>query len=117
RKSWCLAHQRVRLAPLLLIALASARPCLGRPNAATTIGPGAREVVVRLGKSYSMAYGDRWERAKAAARDAIGRLGPSDRASVVLFSSGADIALRSTAEEDRLDASFATATPSPAATR
>src|SRR5690348_1990036 len=64
-----------------------------------------------------MAYGDRWDRAKAAARDAINRLGASDRASVVLFSSGADIALRSTAEKDRLIASFDTATPSPAATR
>src|SRR6185436_9826639 len=81
---------------LLLIVAAFARPFLWRPNAATAIGATAREVVVLLDQSYSMAYGDRWDRAKAAARDAINRLGPSDRASVVLFSSGADIALRST---------------------
>jgi hypothetical protein len=117
RKIRDLALLCVRVAALLLIILAFARPFLWRPNAATTIGPGARELVVLLDQSYSMAYGDRWERAKAAARDAIGRLGPGDRASVVLFSSGADIALRSTAEKDRLDASFATATPTPAATR
>jgi len=117
RKIRDLALLCVRLAALLLIIGAFARPFLWRPNAATAIGPGAREVVVLLDQSYSMAYGDRWDRAKTAARDAINRLGASDRASVVLFSSGADIALRSTAEKDRLIASFDTATPSPAATR
>ena len=107
----------VRLAALLLIVGAFARPFLWRPNAATAIGATAREVVVLLDQSYSMGYADRWDRAKAAARDAINRLGPSDRASVVLFSSGADIALRSTAEKDRLIASMADAVPTPAATR
>jgi Aerotolerance regulator N-terminal/von Willebrand factor type A domain len=107
----------VRLAALMLIVAAFARPFLWRPNAATAIGATAREVVVLVDQSYSMAYADRWDRAKAAARDAINRLGPSDRASVVLFSSGADIALRSTAEKDRLIASMADATPTPAATR
>ena len=107
----------VRLAALLLIVAAFARPFLWRPDAATAIGATAREVVVLLDQSYSMGYGDRWDRAKAAARDAINRLGPTDRASVVLFSSGADIALRSTGEKDRLIASMAMATPTPAATR
>src|SRR6185436_1465234 len=117
RKIRDLALLCVRLAALMLIVGAFARPFLWRPDAATAIGPGAREVVVLLDQSYSMAYGDRWDRAKAAARDAINRLGASDRASVVLFSSGADIALRSTAEKDRLIASFDTTTPTPAATR
>jgi aerotolerance regulator-like protein/VWA domain-containing protein len=107
----------VRLAALMLIVAAFARPFLWRPNAATAIGATAREVVVLLDQSYSMAYADRWDRAKAAARDAINRLGPSDRASVVLFSSGADIALRSTGEKDRLIASMDGATPTAAATR
>ena len=107
----------VRLAALMLIVAAFARPFLWRPNAATAIGATAREVVVLVDQSYSMAYADRWDRAKAAARDAINRLGPSDRASVVLFSSGADIALRSTGEKDRLIASMDGATPTAAATR
>src|SRR5690349_11417899 len=107
----------VRLAALLLIVGAFARPFLWRPNAATTIGATAREVVVMLDQSYSMGYADRWDRAKAAARDAINSLGASDRASVVLFSSGADIALRSTGEKDRLIASMESATPTAAATR
>jgi hypothetical protein len=117
RKIRDLALLLVRLTALALIIAAFARPFLWRPDAATAIGPGAREVVVLLDQSYSMAYADRWDRAKAAARDAINRLGPSDRGSVVLFSSGADIALRSTAERDRLVASFDTATPTPGATR
>ena len=117
RKIRDLALLLVRLTALALIIAAFARPFLWRPDAATAIGPGAREVVVLLDQSYSMAYGDRWDRATAAARDAINRLGPSDRGSVVLFSSGADIALRSTGERDRLVGSFATAMPTPAATR
>src|SRR5262245_10368513 len=117
RKIRDLALLMVRLTALALIIGAFARPFLWRPDAATALGPGAREVVVLLDQSYSMAYGDRWDRAKAAARDAINRLGPSDRASVVLFASGADIALRSTAERDRLVASFDTAVPTPGSTR
>src|SRR6267142_1391307 len=107
----------VRRTALAMIIAAFARPFLWRPDASVTIGPGAREVVVLLDQSYSMAYGDRWDRAKAAARDAINRLGVSDRGSIVLFSSGADIALRSTAEKDRLIASMDLATPTPASTR
>ena len=72
------------------------------------MGPGAREVVVLLDRSYSMGYGDRWERARAAAREAINRLGPSDRGSVVLFGADAEIALRSTGERGRLIAAFDT---------
>jgi hypothetical protein len=117
RKLRDLALLCVRLAALMLIVAAFARPFLWRPNAATAIGATAREVVVLLDQSYSMGYADRWDRAKAAARDAINRLGPSDRASVVLFSSGADIALRSTAEKDRLIAAMEMTTPTPAATR
>src|SRR6266850_2496869 len=117
RKIRDLALLLVRLTALALIVGAFARPFLWRPDAATAIGPGAREVVVLVDQSYSMAYGDRWDRAKAAARDAINRLGPSDRGSVVLFSSGADIALRSTAERDRLIGSIAAAAPTPGGTR
>ena len=117
RKIRDLALLLVRLTALALIIAAFARPFLWRPDASVAIGPGAREVVVLLDQSYSMAYGDRWDRAKAAASDAINKLGPSDRGSIVLFSSGADIALRSTAERDRLVGSFATATPTPGATR
>ena len=64
-----------------------------------------------------MGYGDRWTRATAAAREAIGRIGPADRASVVFFASGADVALRSTPDRSRLNAAVATGKPGSGATR
>ena len=56
-------------------------------------------------------------RAAAAARAEFDKLSASDRGSVVLFASGADIELRSTAERDRLAAAVATAKPGSGATR
>src|SRR5688500_16297879 len=108
----------VRLAALALIILAFARPFLERQELPPA-GTGAREVVVLLDQSYSIGYADRWERARSAAYDAINGLGSSDRGSVVLFSSGAEIALRSTAagERERLTAAVAAAKPTDGATR
>ena len=109
----------VRLAALASIVIAFARPFFERQNLAVVAGTGAREVVVLLDQSYSLGYADRWQRAQTAASDAIGRLGADDRGSVVLFSSGAEIALRSTAagEQARLLAAVAAAKPVAGATR
>jgi hypothetical protein len=92
----------LRLAAIALIVSAFARPFLKRANIAGSAAGGAREVVVLIDRSYSMGYGDRWQRARAAAREAVGGLGASDRASVVFFSSGAEVALRSTTDRGRL---------------
>ena len=101
----------VRLAALALIIAGVRAPVLRAAGRCRRPGTGAREVVVLLDQSYSMGYGDRWERARAAAHDAINGLGAADRGSVVLFSSGAEIALRSTAsgERERLTAAVAAA--------
>lgn len=110
----------VRMAALALIVAAFARPFLQRDEVAAAAGDGAREVVVLLDQSYSLGYADRWERARAAAYDAINGLGGGDRGSVVLFASGAEIALRSAAggERQRLTAAVAAAeAPTAAATR
>jgi hypothetical protein len=106
----------VRMAALALIILAFARPLLDR-GTVSTVGATAREVVILLDTSYSMGFGDRWARAQAAARDQIAGLTASDRGSVVLFGSGADIQLRSTAERSRLQATVDAASPSPSSTR
>jgi hypothetical protein len=106
----------VRLAALALIVLAFARPLVQRDDAAP-IGAGSREVVVLLDNSYSMGFGDHWNRAVAAARAEFAKLNASDRGSLVLFSSGADIQLRSTSERGRLTAAVDTARPGDAATR
>jgi hypothetical protein len=107
----------VRLAALAMIILAFARPLFRRDDAPVVTSSGAREVVVLLDTSYSMAYGDRWERARAAAHDAINGLTAGDRGSVVLFSSGAEIALRSAPERAALSGVVANAKPGASATR
>src|SRR5262245_23180282 len=106
----------VRMAALALIILAFARPLLDS-GSVPTAGANAREVVILVDTSYSMGFGDRWARAQTAAREQIAKVAPSDRASVVLFGSGADIQLRSTAERSRLQATVDSATPSPSSTR
>jgi len=106
----------VRMAALALIILAFTRPLLDSTDVPTG-GADAREMVILLDTSYSMGFGDRWARAQAAARDQIAGIRASDRGTVVLFGSGADIQLRSTSERSRLQATVDSATPSPAATR
>src|SRR5919106_2978175 len=88
----------LRLAVLALIVAAFARPFLRRTDLSALAASGAREVVILVDRSYSMAYGDRWQRAQAAARDAVRNLAAGERASVVFFSSGADVAVRSTSD-------------------
>jgi len=107
----------VRMAALALVILAFARPWLQFADAAMPIGSGAREVVVLLDNSYSMGYSDHWERARAAAHAEIGKLTPSDRGTLVLFSSGADIVTRSTPDRDKLAAAVSTAKPGSGPTR
>jgi uncharacterized membrane protein len=63
-----------------------------------------------------MGYGDRWQRALAAARQAVNGLSAADRGTVVFFASGAEVALRSTADKGRLLAALAAVEPSPAST-
>jgi hypothetical protein len=107
----------VRMTALALLIAAFARPFIMRPDAATPLGTGARELVVLLDTSYSMGYGDRWERARKAAQDAVSSLSASDRGSVVLFSSGTEIVVRSSGEREKLMAAVETAKAGAGSTR
>jgi len=107
----------MRLAALALIVLAFARPFFRTDSLSAAAQNGAREAVILLDTSYSMDYGDRWTKAQAAARDAIRAMRPGDRASLVLFSSGADVAVRSAGDRSRLEAGLAAAKTGPGATR
>jgi hypothetical protein len=107
----------LRLAALTLIVLAFARPFLRRTDLSAAGASGAREVIVLLDRSYSMGYGDRWQRALGAARQAVEGLSASDRGSIVLFSSSAEVAVRSTADRGRLQAALAGLEPGAGATR
>ena len=44
--------------------------------------------IVLLDRSYSMGYGDRWDRARAAARRTVQALNQSDHATLILFGTG-----------------------------
>ena len=107
----------LRLAALALIVAAFARPFFRRQALAAAGADGPREVVILIDNSYSMGYADRWSRATQAARDAIGQVGPSDRASIVFFSSAAEVVLKSTPDRSRLNAAVSTGKPGAGATR
>ena len=106
----------LRLAALALIVAAFARPFLRGSELAAAPG-GARDIVVVLDRSYSMGYGDTWQRAQQAAVQALSSTTPADRISLVLFADGAEVALRSTPDPSRATAAINAATPGPGATK
>jgi len=82
----------LRSAAILILVVAFARPWLRGSLASAAALERAREVVILLDRSYSMALDNRFDRALDAAREVAGGLGPDDRASLVLFSDRAEIA-------------------------
>ena len=76
----------VRVLLLLLLALAFMRPFRDLPLAAAAPGRTISAHVILIDNSMSMAYGDRWERARKAATDIVRRLEPGDKASLLVFS-------------------------------
>jgi len=92
----------LRVLALVLLAAAFARPLLERADAAGATGTAAREVVLLLDRSYSMRFGDQWERAQQAAFAEIAGLGPSDRMSIVTFDDAAAVLNQPTADPNTL---------------
>ena len=107
----------MRLAAILLIVLAFARPFFDRPIAALSNAAGPREVVILLDRSYSMGYGDRWTRAQAAARQAVQGLTATDHATLILFGTNAQAEVRATADLSRVIGAIDGAKVSAEATR
>jgi Aerotolerance regulator N-terminal/von Willebrand factor type A domain len=75
----------LRLAALVLLVAAFARPFVRHATPAGPVLAGARERIILLDQSYSMGYGDHWKRATDAAHAAVADLAAGDRATVVLF--------------------------------
>src|SRR5712692_7852876 len=96
----------MRSAAVLMIVLAFARPFFRQDALAEGAAGGAREVVVLLDQSASMGYGDHWQRARDAARQAIDSLSGEDRATLVLFASNAEELVRATSDRPRLRAAL-----------
>lgn len=86
----------LRSAAIVILVIAFARPWLQSDIVGGAGLERAREVVLMLDRSYSMAHGDRWDRALDAAREVAAALGPDDRASLVLFSDRAEIVYQPT---------------------
>lgn len=76
----------VRVLALLLLALAFMRPFWDRPQAAAAPGQVTTAHVILLDNSMSMAYGDRWERARKVAVDIAEQAKPGDKVSLLEFS-------------------------------
>ena len=76
----------LRLAALLLLVLAIARPLLTDPNAVGLSGSGGRSLVLLLDDSFSMRFGNRFERARDQARAILAGMAPGDRVQTVVYS-------------------------------
>src|SRR5919109_5163374 len=108
----------LRCIALILLATAFARPFFDREDESAGAGrSGPREIVVLLDRSYSMAYGDRWTRAAAAAGRVLARGPPADRATLVLFDHEATAAAGPTGETAVLRAALQNARPGAGGTR
>ena len=107
----------LRMAAIVLIVTAFARPFFNEATIASAAATGSREVVLLVDRSYSMGYGDRWQRAQAEARKAIDGLRAGDRASLVFFARGAEVDARSTDDRARLRLSVERATVGASSTR
>jgi hypothetical protein len=114
RNWWLFA---LRCLALILLAGAFARPFVDRGPNVLAHAEAAREVVILLDRSYSMGYGDRWDRAVAAARQAIDALRPEDRISLVLFDASARAVLQPTTDRARLREALDSATVGAGVTR
>jgi hypothetical protein len=108
----------MRVAAMVLIVAAFARPFLteNAVNAAAAV-TGARDVVILLDRSASMAYGSHWSRAQDEARRIVRGLGAQDRATLVLFDRGVEEAVRSTSNRGELEVAIGQAAVTSESTR
>jgi len=108
----------MRLAAMAMIVAAFARPFFQvDPVKAAAAATGAREVVILLDRSASMGYGDHWSKAKNEALKIAGGLGGEDRATLFLFDSNVEEAVRATSDVGTLTAGINNAAVSSGATR
>jgi hypothetical protein len=107
----------LRLLVLALLVFAFTRPLLERGPIGGAGTVPAREVVILLDRSASMAYGNHWQQATDAARRVARGLGPDDRATLVLFAATPEVAGPATGDPVQLEAYVSSARPEGGATR
>lgn len=101
----------LRCLALALLFLAFAQPFFELSTMPVSGAEGTRDRVVVLDRSYSMGYGDRWERAVQAARQAIEELGGRDRVALVLFDHETEVSGALTADHRSLISMLAVGRP------
>jgi hypothetical protein len=107
----------MRSLAVILVVAAFARPLLDSSTQAVAAFSTARELVILLDRSHSMAYGDRWSRAVDATRRTVNGIGPDDRATLILFAERADAVSQPTADRAVLQAAIDAAELSSGVTR
>ncbi len=99
----------LRVALLLLIALAFANPFIERAGVATG---GRKMLVIAVDNSFSMRYDDHLARAKQAAMNAVSQLNPGERGQVLAVGSRVHFLTQPVEEADQLKAAIQAIQPS-----
>jgi hypothetical protein len=112
-KQWLLLL--VRLAIVALVVLAFARPFL-QSEAVTGLGPGAKEVVFLVDRSFSMRAqdelgGTKFARSLSYAAETLDELGTGDRAAVVAFDEAPELVHEMTDDFGAVRAALARVSP------
>lgn len=108
----------LRVGAMVLLIAAFSRPFLRiDPVLAAGATSGAREVVILLDRSASMAYSDHWTKAQAEAKKVTATLGGADKATLVLFGTGVEETVRATENASLLNAAIDAATVSSEGTK
>src|SRR5690349_7879107 len=101
----------MRAGAMILLVAAFSRPFLRvDPLQAAAALSGAREVVILLDRSASMAYGDHWTRAQDEARKIVATIHGEDRGTLIMFGTGIEEVVRATGDTSRLNAAIGAAT-------
>ncbi len=99
----------LRIALLLLIALAFANPFVSRPGGAAG---GRKMLVIAVDNSFSMRFDDHLARAKQAAMNAVSQLNPGERGQVLGVGSRVHFLTQPVEEADQLKAAIQGIQPS-----
>lgn len=107
----------LRTLAIILLVAAFTRPLIEGSLVGTTPGDPGREVIVVLDLSYSMWYGDTWERAVDAAHEVVSRQSPNSRLSLVGFAEQAQVIVAPTTDRSALTGALDTLEPGSGTTR
>ncbi|PYS39297.1 MAG: hypothetical protein DMG14_14510 [Acidobacteria bacterium] len=107
----------LRLLILALLVGAFARPYMTQPANPVANANSNRGVVLLLDTSYSMRYGNNFDKLKSEAQRRIDSLRAGDRMALIAFNENASLVSRPTSDKNALKAALDTVEPSFEATR